>query len=280
MRAVISASRRTDIPMHFPAWLADVVRAGVVDVPQPYTGRVRRVSLLPGDVHSLVLWSKDFRPVLGDEGGVRTALRRYDQVFCHFTVTGLGGTRLEPGIAPRQEVLSQLPDLIDFVGDPRRVSVRFDPIVHWLEGREVCSNLVWAEPILQAAMRAGIGTVRISFASLYGKVRKRKGWRWYEPTLEERLDVARSLARIAGSLGVGLYACSQRELEPAGVAPSKCIDGDLLSALHPKGIAADARKDTGQRPACGCTRSVDIGSYTMRCPSGCSYCYANPRIAA
>lgn len=279
MRQVISASRRTDIPMHYAAWLADAIRQGFVDVPQPYNKRVRRVSLAPADVHTVVLWSKDFRALLQDEAGVRQALAKYDQVFCHLTVTGLGATPLEPNIAPWREVMAQLPWLIEFAGDPRRVSVRFDPIVHWYEGQEIHSNLRLAEPILRRVSEAGVTAVCFSFATLYGKVRQRKGWRWYDPPPEKRLEMTRELVALGASLSLALYSCSQNDLAVAGAMPSSCIDGTLLSKLHPLHLPAATAKDRGQRPACGCTLSLDIGSYLMRCPNGCRYCYANPQIA-
>ncbi len=278
MRNVISASRRTDIPMHYSPWLASVVRQGFADVPQPYTGKKRRVSLLPDEVHTMVLWSKDFRPLLGDAGGVRQALARYDQVFCHFTVTGLGGTTLEPSIPPWEETLAQLPRLVEFAGDPRRVTVRYDPIVHWFEGQDARSNLPVAEAILKEIHKTAVTAVRVSFATLYGKVRRRKGWRWYDPSIAERLEITRWLAELAASLGLTLYTCSQLELQAAGAVPSRCIDGQLLTRLHPLSLPAVTNKDRGQRRECGCTVSVDIGSYLMRCPNGCRYCYANPRI--
>jgi hypothetical protein len=278
MRQVISASRRTDIPMHYADWLVVAIGQGFADVPQPYNGRVRHVSLLPADVHTVVLWSKDFRPLLSDKAGIRQALACYDQVFCHLTITGLGGTALEPSIAPWSEVIAQLPELIQFAGDPRRVSVRYDPIVHWYDGQEIQSNLALAEPILRRVSETDIRAVRISFATLYGKVRKRKGWRWYDPAPEQRLEIARGLVELARSLGLTIFACSQNDLGPAGALPSRCIDGELLSLLHPLQLPAATGKDPGQRPACGCTPSVDIGSYLMCCPNGCRYCYANPRI--
>ena len=278
LRQVISASRRTDIPMHFSPWLAAAVVQGHVEVPQPYSGRVRSVSLRPEDVHSFVLWSKDFQPLLQDAGGARTALARYDQVFCHLTLTGLGGTRVEPSIRPWREVACQLPELIEFAGDARRVVVRYDPIVHWYEGGQVQSNLSLAEPILQVVSEAGLSTVIVSFATLYGKVLKRKGWRWYDPTVEEKQEIAARLLRTTSSLGLTLSACSQAALQATGIEPSRCIDGELLSRLHPLALPAAKDKDLGQRPECGCTRSVDIGSYLMRCPNGCRYCYANPLI--
>jgi hypothetical protein len=124
--------------MHFPRWLAEGIRAGEVEVPQPYSGRIRLVSLRPEDVQTLVLWSKDFSRLLGDEGGLRHVLATYDQLFCHLTITGLGGTALEPSISSWTKVVEQVPELIELVGDPRRVTVRFDPIVHWRdEGQQL-----------------------------------------------------------------------------------------------------------------------------------------------
>ena len=38
-------------------------------------------------------------------------------------------------------------------------------------------------------------------------------------------------------------------------------------------------KDPGQRKACCCIRSVDIGAYDS-CPHGCIYCYASTRQQA
>ena len=39
-----------------------------------------------------MLLSKDFGPLLADQGGLRTALERYEQVCAQFTITGLGGS--------------------------------------------------------------------------------------------------------------------------------------------------------------------------------------------
>ena len=276
-RAVISASRRTDLPHHFPGWLATVVRRGWVDVPQPYGGKRRRVSLQPEEVHTIVLWSKDFSPILQDAEGVRRALARYDQLFCHLTITGLGGTELEPGVPPWKRIAAQLPALVDWMGDARRVTVRFDPLVHWIEDGAICSNLPLAEPIFDVCARAGIETVRVSFATIYPKL-ARRGYCWYDPSLEERVEIAQGLLALAEERGITLLGCCQPELMAIGIQPSSCIDGALLSALHPKGYAASTARDRGQRKGCRCTRSTDIGSYRMRCPSGCRYCYAQPLL--
>ncbi len=278
MRQVISASRRTDLPMHYPRWLARVIQAGEAEVRQPYSGRIKLVSLRPEDVHTIVLWSKDFSPLLDDEGGLRQALARYDQLFCHLTVTGLGGSPLEPSIRPWGQVVERLAELVEFVGHHRRVTVRFDPIIHWRDHGEIKSNFPLASEILERCAAYGVQTICISFATLYGKVRRRKGWDWYDPPLARRLEMVRELVSLAEPLGLTIHACSDHSLQEAGATPSSCIDGELLAELHPQRLPARTGKDGGQRPECGCTPSVDIGSYTMRCPNGCRYCYANPII--
>jgi len=229
-------------------------------------------------VHTIVLWSKDFSPLLENRYGLRDALSIYDQLFCHFTVTGLGGTPLEPRVPPWQEAIKQLPLLVNLVGDPRRISFRFDPIVHWEEDGKIQSNLPLAEAILTAVARTGVKAVRISFATLYGKVQRRKGWKWFDPPPEQKLAITRELVDMAKSLGLTIYSCCGNLLQQAGALPSRCIDGALLTALHPKGLPASTVKDKGQRRECGCTESVDIGSYQMKCPSGCAYCYATPLL--
>lgn len=275
-KQVISASRRTDIPMRYSHWLAERLREGRVEVALPYGGR-RVVSLKPEDVHTIVLWSKDLSKVLADIGGVRDALAGYDQIFCHFTITGLGGSALEPGVPPWEVAIEQLPGLIGLCGGAQRIAVRFDPIVHWHDHGGIKSNLPLAEPIFKECSRWGITEIKISFATLYSKV-LRRGWAWHDPPPEEKLKIAAELLELADSLGLALHACSDPLLERAGIPPSRCIDGQLLSELHPQRLPAPTGKARGQRERCNCTVSVDIGSYVMRCPGGCLYCYANPVI--
>ena len=61
---IISASRRTDIPAFYMPWFMNRLRAGLVAYPNPFGGQVHTVSLRPEHVHSLVFWSKTYRPVL------------------------------------------------------------------------------------------------------------------------------------------------------------------------------------------------------------------------
>jgi hypothetical protein len=281
MKRIISASRRTDLVAHFPQWLARAVSEGKAGVKGP-SGKVYAVSLKPEVVHTMVLWSKDFSGLLEDRYGLRTGLSRFDQLYFLFSVTGLGGTFIESGVPPASLALEQLQALVRLAGHPRRVSLRFDPVVFWRENGLERTNLDFFEKLAPAAAALGIRDVRFSITQWYGKAVRRSraaGFDFRDPPPEEKKAAAGRLARVASAWGLNLFACSQNILaEVPGVRPSACIDGALLQDLHPLGEPASLTKDKGQRRECRCTESVDIGSYSQACPHCCLYCYANPRL--
>jgi len=282
MKAVISASRRTDLVAFFPAWLAGVFGGESALVFGPRGGTMR-VDLRPASVHTVVLWSKDFSNLLRNAHRIREVLQKYDQLYVLFTVTGLGGTFIEKGVPGPAEALAQLPALVALAGHPRRVSLRFDPVVHWREGSGIKTNLRFFETAAEAAARAGIEDIRISFTQWYGKALRRAathGFDHVDPEEGGKLEAARSLAETAARWDLRLHSCSQNFLTRVpGIRTSACIDGTLLRELHPRKEEAPTAKDRGQRGECGCTASIDIGSYAQPCAHGCLYCYANPRTS-
>jgi len=244
-------------------------------------GGWHEVDLTPEAVHTVVLWSKDFTNLLRNAFGLRDLLAAYDQIYLHVTVTGLGGTAVEPGVPACREAVAQLPELAALAGHPWRVSVRFDPIVFWREGGEIRSNIGLFSEVAEAAAAAGVRDIRTSFAQWYGKAARRAAGRQFgfvDPPDEEQRSRALELAAIAAARRLALHACSQPLLIGVpGLRPSACIDGAVLESLHPRHEPVSRRKDRSQRESCLCTESKDIGSYTQVCPHGCVYCYANPK---
>ena len=281
IKKVISASRRTDLVAFFPEWLAGVIRAEKAEVLGP-SGRVQVVDLRPESVHTFVLWSKNFGPLIADASGLLRALRKYGQFFFHLTITGLGGTPVEREVPEPQAVLRQIEPLIEIAGRPDRISLRFDPVIYWKEEGGVRTNLGFFEKLAERAAGLGIQNIRTSFAQWYGKSRRRAeklGFPYLDPTTEDKQRDALYLAGVARSYGLNLYACSQDFVaDVPGIRSSACIDGRLLQETHPEGAPVSVRKDRTQRRECRCTESVDIGSYTQTCRHSCVYCYANPRL--
>ena len=103
MRTVISASRRTDIPTHYYDWLREGLRRGEVEVTVPFNRQVIRVSLRAEDVHTIVLWSKDFRHVVRDLDFWKT-----QRLYFNFTLNDC--IYLEPNVAckPIHAAISKL----------------------------------------------------------------------------------------------------------------------------------------------------------------------------
>jgi hypothetical protein len=273
MKQVVSISRRTDIPAHYLDWLIERIDEGTVEVVNPFNpAQWRTVSLRPEDVHTLVFWSKDYGRLLRE----LPRFEKYPNLLLHFTINDC--PMLEPRIPPLPERLTQAETIVKTFG-PERLAWRFDPLVFWNNGEN--DNIESFERIAEFVAGLGVGRCTFSFAQWYNKcVRRAKklGFDYYDPPLAERLEAAESLAQTAKGFGIVMQSCCGDDLTGVdNVEKAHCIDGGLLYELA--GEPCDTRRDTSQRKMCGCTKSVDIGSYSdQRCLHGCLYCYANPAV--
>ncbi|RPI02799.1 MAG: DUF1848 family protein [Calditrichaeota bacterium] len=219
------------------------------------------------------MWTKNPIPMLRHQPLFRQ-LSEYEQIFLHLTITGLGGSDMEPHVPSPNTVLSSLPELITLLKSPERIRIRFDPIIHMrnAEGISV-ENLYFFDELAPQIAEAGVKQVSISWVQIYRKVASRlcrNNWRVIEISAEQQKDEQNYMQITARKFGLQLHGCCV-----PGWPRSKCIDGELLTRLHPSGLQASPRKAKGQRAACGCTESWDIGWY-YPCRHGCLYCYGRP----
>ena len=256
---VVSASRRVDMVTGYRDELLGALKR---DWP-------------PERVHTVVIWTKN-PPALAADRSLLETLSKYDQIFLHLTVTGLGGSALEPFAPPWRESIVSLPALVGFAGNPERVRLRFDPLVEVVTPRgDLISNVGLFEEVVGAALQCGVENVSTSWVTSYRKVSSRlaaRGMKLLGKSESEMRDLWDGIRARAESMKVTLHACCV-----PGLPPSRCIDGELLSRLHPKGFACSTARAKDQRPLCGCTESFDVGWYKS-CPTGCLYCYGNPAI--
>jgi hypothetical protein len=265
---IISASRRTDIPALYTDWFLRRIEEGFVAYPNPFSGTIHTVSLAPEDVHSIVFWSKHYRPLLPH---LEYLQRKGFRMFFHYTINGLPRC-LEPS-SPPWELSVRIFKELSHRTSSRHVAWRFDPIVI----TEELDSKWYIRQFTSIGSRLMGSTERcyISFVHLYGKTKRnlnRLGVRFREPSLEEKLDLSLELERIARGFGMELLACCQPDLVTKGIKMGRCVDGELLSELFPERTPILEHRPT--RPGCGCTASRDIGMYDT-CSLGCTYCYAN-----
>jgi hypothetical protein len=257
IKKVISASRRIDMVGNAPDQFVEILNQNCP----------------PGSVHTLVIWTKNAENLFEYKPLFET-VKKYDQLFFHYTVTGMGGTILEPRVPSPEKGMSFLPKLVELAGNPRRIRFRFDPIVNLRmpDGTRYC-NLPGFEKLAPHVKASGVTDISISWMSSYRKVvsrLKRIGITVLEVTPEIWQRQFNTIMEIATKYNFTLHGCCV-----PGMPRSRCIDGEFLTSLHPQNEPCSKRKAKGQRTECGCTESWDIGWYHP-CSYGCRYCYANP----
>lgn len=273
MKHVISASRRTDIPAFYLDWMIDHLKKGYVRVKNPmYPAQVSTVFLKKEDVHSIVLWSKDFSKFLKQA----SEFSGYN-LFFHFTVNDC--EKLEPNIPSLNQRLLQMKKLVAEFG-PKVIRWRFDPIVFWEEDNEVKDNLGSFDKILANMAKFGLKECFFSFATWYDKCKRRadkKNFKYLVPKKKKQLKITKELAEKCKEKGITMLACCNEHLAVfKNVKVGRCIDGELLSKLFKEKCSV---AKYGTRETCQCTTNKDIGNYNEQiCHHSCLYCYANPKI--
>ena len=269
---VISASRRTDIPAFFTNWFLEALETGSVSFREPFSDRMRTISMKPEDVHSIVFWSRDYSKLIPH---LRSIEAKGYSFYFHFTITGHSAVFDRRSI-PADDGIGQLVELSRLYS-PDHVQWRFDPLII----SEMTDARYLVERFASIAQRLKGSTRRcyISFAQFYGKVKKslhkleqETGVRCLDPPVEEKLPIARKIAEIAAENGMRVFSCCCDYLVSGQIEKAHCIDGELLRQLFPEKPLYGKAKPT--RKGCGCFESQDIGTYNT-CSHGCIYCYAN-----
>jgi len=266
-----------------PWFLTQIHRGAFVRI-NPYNRRKSTFPVSPDTVHSIVLWSKNYGPLI-DSGYDVHLVRAGYPLFFNFTIN----TRdplLEPRVPPLSERLRQL-EALSRRHDPRAIAWRFDPVCFYRRGTgPVTDNLADFETIARRAAACGVRRCITSFMDDYAKIRRRVAalteFEFVFPPLAEKVAIVLQMNRILQELGMTLFTCCEKQVLEAlppdtGIRPASCIPSDLLAELY--GGRPSLKKDTGQRvrQGCGCYVSVDVGSYDLHpCRHNCLYCYANP----
>lgn len=306
MPVIVSASRSTDVPAFYADWFMERYREGYVKWFNPFNGLPLHVSFQK--TRLVVFWSKNPKPML-------THLDELDRIcpnyYFQYTLNDYFAEGIEPRVPPVDDRVETFLRLSGRLGRDR-VVWRFDPLM--LTDRLDVPALLGKIERLGDRIAPHAARIVFSFVDIaaYRKVAgnlARGGVKAREFSREEMLALAEGVGRLARGWGIPAGTCAEDiPLERYGIEHNRCIDDRLMvkcfshdaelmkfiGARHVPGdmFAAEesmrfghwepaeaVKKDSGQRAACGCVMSKDIGEYNT-CPHLCHYCYANTGNAA
>lgn len=275
---IISASRATDIPAFYSDWFFRRLEKGYIRWRNPFSGQDSYVSFV--NTRFIVFWSKNpspllpYLPMLEDRG---------IGYYIQFTLNNYEPDGLEPNVPPLAQRIDTFRRLVDTLGSGG-VVWRFDPLI--LTDKINIDTLLEKIAHIADALVGHAEKLVFSFADIntYKKVSRNlrlSGINYREWDEESMREFALRLSTLnRDNWNLRLATCAERiDLSEYGIEHNRCIDPELISHLAPndaflQNFLYSAKTDNGQRKACGCILSKDIGAYNT-CPHGCLYCYAN-----
>ncbi len=304
---VVSASRSTDIPAFYADWFFERLKKGYSAWTNPFNGKKSYVAY--EDTKFIVFWSKNPRPLLKHLDYLK---ERGIGCYVQYTLNNYEDEGLERGVPPLEERIETFKMFVDRLGKGA-VIWRFDPLIltdkidsdkllrkieyigDQLKGYTEKLVFSFADILSYRKVKSNLerGHINymdwtkeqmIEFAQKLVYMNKAKGWNYVIATCGEIVDLdgVEHNHCIDDRLMVRLGYKSKKLMDFLGVEiidnrnPSFLFyDGDAIyleNNLY--AIIKKNNKDKGQRIACGCMKSKDIGEYNT-CPHLCEYCYAN-----
>ena len=264
---VLFASGRTDIPAFYAEWFMNRVRAGFVDVRNPYYGgQVTRYRLAPDVVDCIVFCTKNPAPLLPHLGELRAA---GFGIYVFATITPYGAD-VEPNVPNKALVMDSFAELSAQLGKAR-VCWRYDPI--FVSEDYPVSAHIRAFRAMAERLSPATDRCIISFIDLYEKTRRNFAGVAEVAEADQRF-IAQAFGTIARETGIRVEACAEKlDLADYGIARGACISRAVVEQaagirLLPRTPRQSLRKH------CACLPTHDIGAYNS-CPHLCRYCYAN-----
>jgi len=304
---IISASRSTDIPAFHSEWLVSRLKKRYVCWNNPFHhGDPQYISFQ--EARLFVFWSKNPEPMMQHLSFLDQLGLNY---YFQYTLNNYEEEGFEPNVLPLGHRIDTFISLSKLIGK-EKVIWRFDPLL--LTGQLTVGELLTRIREIGNHLVSHTDQLIFSFADIlsYQKVRtnlvqetevyNQSNIHCAEFTVSQKIEFAEGIHKILLEwLKINpdfrIATCAEDiDLENYQVVHNKCIDDELIKKLFPNdrklmdllGVKPKEQllfdeaipvkkpnlKDKGQRKACGCIISKDIGSYNT-CNHLCVYCYAN-----
>ena len=292
---IVSASRSTDIPTFYADWFIERWKTGHVKWRNPFNGTSLYISFKK--TRAVVFWTKNPKPMLKHLDFLDKHIKNY---YFQFTLNDYDKEGFDGKVPRVERRINTFKELSNRIGKDR-VVWRFDPLL-LTQDIDVNELLTRIENIGNQ-LYTYTNKLVFSFAdiSIYKKVEnnlRKENIKYIEFSQDTMIEFAQGLSKLNEKWNLELATCAEKfDLNKYGIMHNKCVDDDLMIKLFSHddelmrflGVEfteptlfelggeikkTKIMKDKGQREACGCITSKDIGEYNT-CPHECVYCYAN-----
>ncbi len=301
--AIASMGRLVDI-RNFPDVAADVLLGKrKAFLGQGYKGETK--ALNPEIIGALVFWTKGPAELLIENPGLREVLELYNRnhavVGLQLSVTGFGGTLLEPGIQSPEEVAVGLEKVLETgLISPEAVQLRYDPLirVEAPDGRILKNDTAQAfEKVASLFSKLGIKVVETKFLLLGEKSDDKYHHVWKRMQeagvihlpVDDISEVYSRLSEVVVKYNMQIFSCCVKEEQnlPGWVHDSGCLSANRLTNAAKKRFGEDwdrlSTAGRSSRGGCMCSRYFDLSNIKghKKCGSqdaACIYCTSSSEV--
>ena len=180
-----------------------------------------------------------------------------DNAIVHCTITGFGGTALEPGVAPTDVTIPAYQKIVEEIGSQRTV-LRIDPIIPTEKGLKRARDVFYKTQ----------SRVRISFIDVYRHIQIRFDEAGMPPVPSSSFHFPLWVRQKAAETFPHAEICGEPGFKCVG-----CVSKKDLDALGLKNDGL-SKKISTQRDACACLAvKTEMLNRRRQCAHGCLYCY-------
>ena len=218
-------------------------------------------------VNGAIIITKEITP-----GCRKTLLEHKDKLILHATITGWGGTAIEPCVPPAADTLAEVVKLVEDGFPMKQAVIRVDPVIPSIEGIDRMLG------VLERSYAHGFTRFRTSVVDMYPHARRRfkaagaplPYGEGFSPSKDMLAEVDRKLQYFLKSHPFSwIEACAEPGLTAA--ISCGCISSYDLMLL---GLEDDDAPGGYQRGNCLCySGKTELLDNKTRCPHQCLYCY-------
>ena len=199
-----------------------------------------------------------------------------DKCVLHVTCTGMGGSKIEPLVPPKETTYNKVLELINKGFPVEQIVLRVDPIIPTEKG------IATAISVIELFKETGIKRVRISFLDMYKHVKERfkendvpLPYETFHANNETRWEAFSKIFEICNKNNMSVEMCGEPPVgEPFEFKTTPCLsqkDVDILGL----GDKIKLEGNKGARRHCGCPKNKYelIKDKPHQCSNKCLYCF-------